>query len=95
VEVENVESGFGGLEDSGAVELILVQRTMTDRERDCALTIQCDSVLARHNEFTARGIHFVHEPKTVPWGYGAELMDPDGYRMMIWDKNTMPGYKER
>jgi hypothetical protein len=51
------DSGFGGLEDSGGVELILVQRPMP--------------------------------------GYGAELLDPDGYRVMIWDQDTMPGYKER
>ena len=94
MEFENFESGVGGLEDSGGVELILVQRPMSDRERDCALTFQC-SVHAKHNELTTRGIHFVHEPKNVPWGYGAELMDPDGYRVMIWDKNTMLGYKER
>jgi len=68
---------------------------MPDRERDCTLTFQCDSVHATHAELTVRGIHFVHEPKSVAWGYGAELLDPDGYRVMIWDKDTMPGYKER
>lgn len=94
LEFEAVESGFGGLEDSGRVELILVQRQMADRERDCMLTFQCDSVHAKFTELTARGIQFVHEPKNVPWGYGAELLDPDGYRVMIWDKDTMPGYKE-
>ena len=67
---------------------------MPDRERDCMLTFQCDSVDAKHTELTARRIHFVHEPKDVPWGYGAELLDPDGYRVMIWDKETMPGYKK-
>ncbi len=95
LEFENVDSGFGGLEDSGGVELILVQRPMTARERDCILTFQCDSVHAKYDELMARGIPFVHEPKNVPWGYGAELLDPDGYRVMIWDKNTMPGYKEK
>ena len=53
VEFENIESGFGGLEDSGGVELILVQHVIPDRERDCALTFQCDSVHAKHNELTA------------------------------------------
>lgn len=94
VEFENPEAGFGGLEDSGGVELILVQHPMPDRERDCMLTFQCDSVHAKYSELTSRGVPFVHEPKNVPWGYGAELLDPDGYRVMIWDKHTMPGYKE-
>ena len=95
VEFENVESGFGGLEDSGGMELILVQCSMPNRERDCALTLQCDSVHGKYDELISRGVHFIHEPKNVLWGYGAELMDPDGYRVMIWDKDTMPGYKER
>jgi catechol 2,3-dioxygenase-like lactoylglutathione lyase family enzyme len=95
VEFENLASGFGGLQDSGAVELILVQHPIPDRDRDCALTLQCDSVHDKYRELTSCGIPFVHEPKNVPWGYGAELLDPDGYRVMIWDRDTMPGYKER
>ena len=94
VEFENLESGFGGVEDSGGVELILVQRPLPEHERDCALTLQCDSVHAKYSELTGRGIPFVHEPRSVPWGCGAELLDPDGYRVMIWDKHTMPGYRE-
>ena len=23
------------------------------------------------------------------WGYGAELLDPDGYRVMLWDEVSM------
>lgn len=77
------------------MELILFQRPMPDRDRDRALTFQCDSVHATYKELAARGVRFVHEPKNVPWGYGAKLMDPDGYRVMIWDQETTPGYKER
>jgi hypothetical protein len=25
----------------------------------------------------------------VYWGYGAELLDPDGYRIMLWDEASM------
>ena len=95
VEFENESAGFGGLEDDGGVELILVQQPMSERPRDCALTFQCDSVHFKYEELTARGVPFVHEPKSVPWGYGAELLDPDGYRVLLWDKHTMPGYKEK
>ena len=95
VEFENQDAAFGGLEDDGAVELILVQQPITQRSRDCTLTFQCDSVHAKYEELTARGVPFVHEPKPVPWGYGAELLDPDGYRVLLWDKHTMPGYEEK
>ena len=80
VEFENESVGFGGLEDDGGVELILVQQSLSQRPRDCALTFQCDSVHGKYEELTARGVPFVHEPKGVPWGYGAELLDPDGYK---------------
>jgi catechol 2,3-dioxygenase-like lactoylglutathione lyase family enzyme len=95
VEFENETAGFGGLEDDGGVELILVRQVLSQRARDCALTFQCDSVHGKYEELTGRGISFVHEPKAVPWGYGAELLDPDGYRVLLWDKHTMPGYKEK
>jgi catechol 2,3-dioxygenase-like lactoylglutathione lyase family enzyme len=95
VEFENESAGFGGLEDDGGVELILVQQSLSQRPRDCALTFQCDSVHGKYEELMTRGVSFVHEPKGVPWGYGAELLDPDGYRVLLWDKHTMPGYKEK
>ena len=94
VEFEDERSGVGGLEDDGGVELILVQQDVPAGERDCALTFQCASVDEKYRELSARGIRFVHEPKNVPWGYGAELLDPDGYRVLLWDKDTMPGYRE-
>jgi len=59
------------------------------------LTFQCDSVDEKYRELSARGIPFVHEPKLVAWGYGAELRDPDGYRVLVWDAKTMPGYKAK
>ena len=37
----------------------------------------------------ARGVAFVHPPQKVYWGYGAELLDPDGYRLRLWDEVTM------
>lgn len=94
-EFEDPAAGFGGLEDDGGVELILVQTELPRRERDCILTFQCDSVHGTYEALRARGVAFVHEPKAVPWGYGAELLDPDGYRVRVWDMYTMPGYKEK
>ena len=50
--------------------------------------------MASNDELISRGIHVVHKPENVPWGYSAGLMDPDGYRAMIRDKDTMPGYND-
>ena len=85
-------AGVGGLEDDGGVELILEQRARPRGERDCVLTFQCDSVHGKYQELVARGIAFAHAPMPVTWGFGAELTDPDGYAIRLWDKATMPGY---
>jgi catechol 2,3-dioxygenase-like lactoylglutathione lyase family enzyme len=52
-------------------------------------TVQVDNVEARHAELAAAGIEFVHPPMKVFWGYGAELRDPDGYRLHLWDETSM------
>jgi catechol 2,3-dioxygenase-like lactoylglutathione lyase family enzyme len=52
-------------------------------------TIQVDDVEAKHAELAAAGVAFVHPPMKVFWGYGAELRDPDGYRVYLWDETSM------
>jgi len=51
--------------------------------------IQVDDLKRKHRELSAAGIPFVHPPTKVFWGYGAELCDPDGYRLRLWDQRTM------
>jgi catechol 2,3-dioxygenase-like lactoylglutathione lyase family enzyme len=95
VEFENIEAGVGGLSGDGDVELILTPGKPSSRERDCVLSFQCDSVDGKYHELSALGLSFVHPPMIVVWGYGTELRDPDGYAVRLWDKTTMPGYKEK
>jgi catechol 2,3-dioxygenase-like lactoylglutathione lyase family enzyme len=59
---------------------------------DCpgiSFTIQVGDVEAMHAALTAGGVPFVHPPTKVFWGYGAELCDPDGYRLRLWDEKSM------
>ena len=55
----------------------------------CILTFQVEDVEAVHRRLSAAGVPFVHGPQKVAWGYGAELQDPDGYRVRLWDQRTM------
>jgi catechol 2,3-dioxygenase-like lactoylglutathione lyase family enzyme len=55
----------------------------------CVLYFQVDSVAAKHAELSARGVGFIHPPSKQYWGYGAELADPDGYRVRLWDAASM------
>ena len=35
------------------------------------------------------GAPIVHPPQSVFWGYGAEVLDPNGYRIRLWDVASM------
>ncbi len=54
-----------------------------------SFTIQVNDVEATHHELVAAGISFDHPPMKVVWGYGAELRDPDGYKLRLWDQKSM------
>ena len=54
-----------------------------------ALWFQVDDVDATHAAWSARGVHFSHGPQKNFWGYGAELADPDGYLVRLWDARSM------
>jgi catechol 2,3-dioxygenase-like lactoylglutathione lyase family enzyme len=54
-----------------------------------ALSFSVDDVDAAHACLTARGVVFTHPPQKTYWGYGAELTDPDGYLVRLWDETSM------
>lgn len=54
-----------------------------------ALWFQVDDVDATHGEWSRRGVVFAHGPQKAFWGYGAELHDPDGYIVRLWDERSM------
>jgi catechol 2,3-dioxygenase-like lactoylglutathione lyase family enzyme len=54
-----------------------------------AFTLQVDDVDAKYAELVAQDVAFVSAPAKQYWGYGAELDDPDGYRLMLWDEASM------
>jgi catechol 2,3-dioxygenase-like lactoylglutathione lyase family enzyme len=54
-----------------------------------AFTLQVDDVDAKYAVLRAAGVAIVTPPQRNFWGYGAELDDPDGYRLMLWDETSM------
>ena len=54
-----------------------------------ALWFQVADVDAAHTDLARRGVAFRHPPKRTFWGYGAELADPDGYLIRLWDETSM------
>ena len=62
--------------------------------RDCytstlGLYFQVDDVEAKYQQLVAANTQFNHPPQKQFWGYGAELCDPDGYRLRLWDEQSM------
>ena len=35
------------------------------------------------------GVTLEKAPQKLYWGYGAELRDPDGYLLHVWDERSM------
>ena len=56
---------------------------------DFALTVQVDDVKAKHKALSTKGITFIHPPQKLFWGFGAELRDPNGYLVRLWDEASM------
>ncbi len=38
---------------------------------------------------SASGISFLRGPQKFYWGYGAEVADPDGHVIRMWDERSM------
>ncbi len=87
VELEVPEQRTVALEDDGGLTLFLFDGT--DTAAGCTLTFQVDDVEAKHRELAGRGVVFDKSPQKLLWGYGAELRDPDGTRICLWDERTM------
>jgi catechol 2,3-dioxygenase-like lactoylglutathione lyase family enzyme len=77
------------IRDSADFTIFLEQTNESLAGRRCALTIQVDNVDSKYAELHGRGVQFEKAPTKNFWGYGAELRDPSGYLVMLWDEKTM------
>jgi catechol 2,3-dioxygenase-like lactoylglutathione lyase family enzyme len=88
VEFEIPDRQTAAMRDDADLTIFLYQATVADCP-GISFTIQVDDVGAKHYALAAAGVPFVHPPMRVFWGYGAELCDPDGYRLRLWDQRSM------
>jgi predicted enzyme related to lactoylglutathione lyase len=89
VEFEIPERKTVALQDSADLTLFLYERPDGQVTPSCTLTFQVDDVDATYSELSARGVAFDKPPQKLLWGYGAELRDPDGYAIYLWDEKSM------
>jgi catechol 2,3-dioxygenase-like lactoylglutathione lyase family enzyme len=89
VEFEIPERHITALQDSDGFTIFLHEVSPPIAANGCALWFQVANVDATFAEWAARGIAFNHPPRKSYWGYGAELVDPDGYLIRLWDERSM------
>lgn len=89
VEFEVPNLNTVALQDEFDFTLFIGERTEGKILPSCILTFQVDNVDEKYAELSAKGVEFKESPKKLAWGYGAELLDPDGYTVCLWDQKTM------
>ena len=89
VEFEVPDSNTIALQDDFGFTLFIGQRPEGNITPSCVLTFQVEDIETRYEELSAKGVQFKESPKKLSWGYGAELLDPDGYVVCLWDEVSM------
>lgn len=89
VEFEVPDRRTVALQDGEGFAIFLQETGAPVMAGSTALWFQVDDVDATHAEWSKRGVAFAHGPQKVFWGYGAELHDPDGYIVRLWDARSM------
>jgi catechol 2,3-dioxygenase-like lactoylglutathione lyase family enzyme len=89
VEFEIPDRRTAALQDDGGFTLFVAEGDTPSGAGAVFLTFQVDDVEATHGTLAARGVTFTRVPQKLYWGYGAELLDPDGHRVGLWDETSM------
>lgn len=89
LEFEVRKRNVAAVQDDSGLTLVLQKASGKAKADCCILAFEVGNVEAKHREFSAKGVPFVHGPMKKVWGYGAELKDPSGYRIYLWDEKTM------
>jgi catechol 2,3-dioxygenase-like lactoylglutathione lyase family enzyme len=89
IEFESIETGTVAIQDDHNFTIFLQKTTERLVGEKCSLTIQVKDVDEAHRHLAEEGVRFLHPPERHFWGYGAEVLDPDGYVIRLWDEVSM------
>ena len=78
-----------GIKDQSGLTIFLLKTSESLAGEKITLTIQVNNVESKYQELASLGVKFVSPPRHQSWGYGAEVLDPDGYMNHLWDEVTM------
>jgi catechol 2,3-dioxygenase-like lactoylglutathione lyase family enzyme len=89
VEFEVPDRQTVALQDTEGFTIFLQEVRSPVVPNQSALWFQVPDVDTTFRDWSARGVQFTHSPRKSYWGYGAELADPDGYLIRLWDEQSM------
>ena len=89
VEFEVPQRFTAVVKDQHDFTIFLVQQRPPPHTGAFSLTFQVEDVEKTFEQISRTGVPFSHPPQKVFWGYGAELCDPDGYIVRLWDEKSM------
>ena len=89
VEFEISDRGVVALQDDHDFAVLFHQGAVPTDPAAFGFWFQVADVHQSFDEISRKGVHFNHPPQKAAWGYGAELSDPDGYRVYLWDQASM------
>jgi catechol 2,3-dioxygenase-like lactoylglutathione lyase family enzyme len=89
VEFEVPDRKIVAVQDTDGFTIFFQEAPSAVQPNDCAMYFQVADVGATFAEWSASGVEPPHEPRKTYWGYGAELKDPDGYFVRLWDEASM------
>jgi len=87
--LEFEREGVTAIKDEADLTIFLQKSAKSLAGEKITLTIRVKDVDRKHQELASRGVKFVSAPMRLFWGYGAEVLDPDGYMNHLWDEATM------
>lgn len=87
--LERERDGVAGIKDKSGLIIFLQKSSSALTGPKINFTIQVDNVDYKYVELAGSGVRFVSGPKRHFWGYGAEVLDPDGYMNHLWDEVSM------
>jgi predicted enzyme related to lactoylglutathione lyase len=89
VEFEIAKARTIAIQDDAGFTIFLQETRRPITGEKCVLTMQVKDVDEAYRALTESGVKFAHAPQKLFWGYGAELADPDGYTVRLWDEVSM------
>jgi predicted enzyme related to lactoylglutathione lyase len=92
VEFEVLDHRMVSLTDEHDFSILFHQAAVPSRPSAFAFWFQVDDVHKSFEALSRKGARFNHPPQKAAWSYGAELLDPDGYRVCLWDEKSMKAH---